>query len=196
MSTDSQEPAVNEVLFARFQRGDEDAFAEVIALYQNRLIGFLRLCCSGREAAEELAQDTFVKLYQQRDRIYSADKILPWMMITARRMAMRESEKVRRRAEFPLSDEALRTIAEAMPATQRDRTELDQTARTLALCMDSLKPLDRELIVLRYFADLKIKEIGDVLSMPIGSVGVKLRRALDRLAKQLSDRGIRQEDLL
>lgn len=196
MPSDSSEPVIDDVLFSRFQQGNEEAFALVIAHFQNRLIGFLRVCCPSREMAEELAQDTFLKLHQQRERIYSADKILPWMMVTARRLAIRETDRWRRRGEIPLTDEVICGLADAIPARQRDRTEREHAARVLAECLNELKPGDRELIMLRYFSDLKLKDISETLSMPMGSVGVKLRRSLDRLGKRLSERGVHQEDLL
>ncbi len=190
------EAALSEEAFRRFQAGDEDAFAQVIELYQARMIGFLMLFTGLRETAEEIAQDAFLKLHKHRESIDGPSKILPWSMITAKRMAIRESGRLFRRLEIPVGPETIRCLGDAVQASQRDSRQREQIAYSLAVSLNGLKRIDRELVVLRFFSGLRIREIGEVLGMPIGTVGVKLRRALDRLAILLEKQGLTREDLL
>src|SRR5690606_6782800 len=118
--TTSTSGAIDEATFRRFVEGDERAFAALIEFYQRRMIGFLRICSPSREVAEELAQDTFIKLYEKRHRIHSPEKVLPWMMVTGRRLAIRESGILRYKTEIRLSQEVLAETIESVAGTQVD----------------------------------------------------------------------------
>lgn len=163
--------------------------------HQERVVAYLRLITGTVEVAEEIAQEAFLKLYHERHRIHGPDKIFPWVMITARRMGMKEMKKMRYRCEFTLAEGSLNGISPPCEGGQTTNMISEELQHILEEEINALKPRERELIALRFFTGLQIKEIADVMKLPMGSVGVYLRRALDRLRQRLERRGYKYEDL-
>ncbi len=60
-----------------------------------------------------------------------------------------------------------------------------ENAETVARALALLEPRDRELIALRYMEDLKLREVADRLDLPLGTVKVRIHRALGRLRKEM-----------
>lgn len=162
--------------------------------FQDRLVAYLRLCTGSVETAEELAQEAFIRLHRERRKIHGPEKLLPWIMVTGRRLAIKEMKRSRYRSEFTVAEGALDGLSPCLGPVQMDRVLEKQLQGILVEEMNSLRPRDREILALRFFAGLQIKEISDTLSLPMGSVGVYLRRALDRLRKRLEERGHSFED--
>lgn len=168
--------------------------AKVVWEHQDRIVAYLKLCTGNMEVAEEIAQEAFLKLYKERERIHGPDKIFPWVMVTARRMGIKEMRKLRYRREFTFAEGALNGLSPHCEGKQTHNIEHEQLNRLLEEEMNALKPRDRELIALRFLSGLQIKEISEVMCLPMGSVGVYLRRALDKLKQRLERRGIKYED--
>lgn len=147
------------------------------------------------EVAEEIAQEAFIKLFRERTRIIGADRILPWMIVTGRRMAIKETRKLSFRNEHAMPDKTIAFLAPASDSTQLQTAGTTEASKIIQDVLNGMRERDREIIVMRYFADLQIKEISEVLSIPMGSVGVFLRRALDKLKEELEARGMKFEDL-
>lgn len=183
-------PDIDERTFAAFQAGDSEAVTRVVLACQDRLVAFLMVFTGRREVAEEIAQEALVKLYGERRRLVDAGRILPWLMITGRRMALRAMSRGQHRLEYNFTNDALDEMAP--PSHPDPAAELlqEEFERHLHSAMTELKPVDRELIALRFFANLQLHEIGEALSMPLGTVGVKLQRALVRLRTVLEKRGL------
>lgn len=183
-------------LFTRFQAGDERAFMAIVEKLHARTIAFARLFTHNCEAAEDVAQEVFVEAWRQRARIDSAAKLRPWLFTLTRRMAGREAGRHNRRAEVSLEDDALAGVEPPVDATQRHGLLDTQVRRELTRALAELSETDRELVTLRFFGGLAIKELSEHLGMPMGSVGVKLGRALEKLRHQLESRGLGIEDFL
>ncbi|GAB4323781.1 MAG: sigma-70 family RNA polymerase sigma factor [Candidatus Sumerlaeia bacterium] len=187
--------------FKRFQAGEPDAVDAIVRAYQHRLVGYLRLWTRRLDLAEEIAQDVFVMAWEQRHQVYSPDKLRPWLFVLARRRAMREMQKRHHAMELSLDEPdgaggRAPAVEPAVPARQGEallsgefRAHLEQALRTLS-------PKDQDLIALRYFGGLSIKELADALGLPMGSVGVKLGRALERLRAWFEARGLGLSDYL
>lgn len=191
----SKKEGVDEQTFRRFKEGCQEAATRVVRIHYPRLVAYLRLMTGSLETAEEVAQEAFLKAYQERAKLLRPESILPWLMLTARRMALREMSRKRHATEFAMDPQMLSFLGESVEANQSRGVRSEELAGGLERAINRLSPGDRELIVLRYFSELQIKEIADTLEMPMGSVGVKLRRALDRLRRHLEEEGIGFEDL-
>jgi len=183
-------------LFCQFQDGDPEALKEIVSLLHTPLITLIKTYTGSQETSEEIAQDAFLKLYQERASLYGPGSVFPWLCITAKRMAGREIGRKRYRVEMPVAEEVIEHMFESetlLPSQTVLRKELGQH---LAAALNKQKEIDRQLILLRFFAGLALREISDALQMPIGSVGTKLQRALKRLRWTLQEKGIRMEDFL
>lgn len=182
--------------FARFRAGDERAFLAIVDRLQARTVAFARLFTHQRETAEDAAQEAFVEAWRQRSRIDGPAQLRPWLFTLVRRIAGREAARRQRRAEFSLEDEVLEAAAPPVEATQRDGLLDGQVRRLLSRALEALPPPDRDLVTLRFFGGLGIRELSEHLGMPMGSVGVKLGRSLEKLRRELESQGLSIEDFL
>ncbi|MBI5153788.1 RNA polymerase sigma factor [Candidatus Poribacteria bacterium] len=185
---------LDDVLFRAFRDGDFAAMQGIVEAYHKRLIGFIRLYTHSYEIAEELTQEVFLLAYQHRAKIRSLEDLRPWLFTVAKREALREIKRKRYTAEILLDEESLRQLSLSVPPEQDYGIRLDELGTQLREVLATLKPRDRELIILRYFMDLQIKEISQVAKIPMGSVGVMLGRALEKLRAEFEKRGLALED--
>jgi RNA polymerase sigma factor (sigma-70 family) len=182
--------------FRRFQEGDPDAACRVVEAFHKRLVGFLYMRVRHRETAEELAQEVFLAAYRQRRDIRDAASLRPWLFTVATRKAMKETAKRRRRPEIAAEEEALAALAPAEEPAQGRGTLAAQSRALLEEAMEGLDEAERELVTLRFFGELPIKEISAALDMPMGTVGVKLGRTLKKIRVHLEGKGLRLEDFV
>lgn len=190
-----EENALDVRTFERFQAGDAEAMTAVVRAYQRRLIGFLCLFTRRRDLAEEIAQEVFLDAYRQREEVYSAANLRPWLFTLAKRKALKEVARRHYAVEISVEEDVLQSVAPPVNPGQERVALTHQLRAILQEAIGELNPLERELVSLRYFGDLPIKEIAVVLKMPMGSVGVKLGRSLKKLRRSLESRGYRIDDL-
>lgn len=182
--------------FGRFQAGDSAAFAAIVRLYQRRLIGFARLFTRQRELAEEVAQETFIAAFQQRREIRGEEKLRAWLFATARRKALKMVSKRQFQCEISVEQDVLEAAAPTVGGGQGRAVLGRQVCHALQAALEELPADERELVTLRFFGGLQIKELAEALSMPMGTVGVKLGRALEKIRKSMTAQGLGLEDFL
>jgi len=187
---------VSAEVFARFQAGEETALLSIAEQLHPRLYGYLRHFCRDGGLAEEVAQEAFLEAFRQRARILGPHQLRAWLYTVARRTALREMARSRHRLEIALDPAALEGVAEAVPPKQANAIHARQAAGYLESALAILNPGERDLITLRYFGGLSIKELAETLGMPMGSVGVKLTRALAKARIELERQGVGPEELL
>lgn len=84
-------------LMNRVKRGDREAFTELVDRHKNGLLGFLTAMTRDRDRAEELAQDTFVRLYESARRYEERGQFVPYLFRIATNLVRSEERKKRRR---------------------------------------------------------------------------------------------------
>jgi len=177
------------------QRGDRDAFGSLLSRYQNRLYRYLLRWVREEATAEDLFQQTWMRVLDNIGRFDPKRNFDAWLFAVARNIAI---DYLRRRRldsldepvgdELPLSE---RVAASAPGALEQVlRTErIERVQKVLA----SQPAVYREILSLRFEEEMKLEEIAEVLGMPLGSVKSRLSRALERmrtafLCLQLEDR--------
>lgn len=133
-------------------------------------------------------------LYRVFDRALAAlprfrgeSRLSTWLYRIAYREGLRHLERTRRLAEREAPLEAAGE-AEADPSFDPERMlERRESAERVAGALALLEPRDRELIALRYLEDLKLRELADRLELPLGTVKVRIHRALKKLQRELDD---------
>lgn len=191
-----QDTSISPSQFADFQRGDEEAMCEIFRRYHKRLIAFVRIYTRNREAAEEVTQEVFLEAYRQRNEIRSASGLRSWLFTVAKRKALRLAGRGNGSFFVDFDNEALEDLSDGHSAQQARELQIKQTGKFLQEALAELKPRDRELVTLRYFGGLQVKEISDILDIPMGSVGVFLSRSLEKIRGSLENQGISIEDLV
>jgi RNA polymerase sigma factor (sigma-70 family) len=138
-----------------------------------RLVGVLSLYCRDRHVAEELAQDTIVRIIGDWGRVRRLDSPSAWAHRVAINLA--NSHLRRRLAER----RALRRLSYRPGVEHHD---LDtSTAVAVRAAVAGLPRRERAVVVLRFFADFSVREVADLLGMPEGTVKTLTARALAEL---------------
>lgn len=173
-------------------RGRQECYGDLLSRYESRLINYLSRMLRNRDAAHDVAQEVFIKIYQALDRYDDRYKFSTWLFRVAQNAAIDYIRKQRvklvsmqtsgsddgegREWEFPSSD----------PGPYRDSRNRERGEAI----QDSIAHLPweyRELIVLRHFGELSYDEIAELKKMPLGTVKNKLFRGRQMLKEKLSD---------
>jgi RNA polymerase sigma-70 factor (ECF subfamily) len=169
---------------AQLRRGDLDALSTLLARYQNRLYRYLLRMVRNQAEAEDLFQVTWIRVAEKIHRYDSKRSFEPWLFALARNVAIDHIRRIRPESlDEPVAGDSGETAA--MRLESRERPVLDgilERERTgrMAVALDQLPVIYRELLTLRFEEEMKLEEIADVLGVPLSTVKTRLRRALDR----------------
>jgi RNA polymerase sigma-70 factor (ECF subfamily) len=153
--------------------GHPEAFEQLVARYHAPLIGFICGRLRDREAAEEVAQEAFVRSYAALAGLRKPESYYAWLFGLADRVAKEQlSEKARARRAVMMKQEQPRR---AEPSNDFD---LDQAIADLPAAY-------REVVLLRYYGELSCVEVAERLDVPLGTVTKRLSRAYEMLRKSL-----------
>jgi RNA polymerase sigma-70 factor, ECF subfamily len=178
---------------ARLRRGDLDALAELISPYQNRLYRYLLRVVRQPAAAEDLFQQTWLRVVE-KIRSFDANRNFDaWLFTLARNLAIDHLRRIQPRSlDEPLSDNAsAETAADQLVSGEPlplDRAAASERARQLAAAIGELPVIYREVLVLRFEEEMKMEEIALVVGMPLSTVKTRLRRSLEQLRRCLETR--------
>lgn len=173
------EPAELELL-QRIQQGDEEALLVLHRRYAGLVYSVAYRVLNEQMAAEEVTQDTFLRLWHRADTFDPArGEFVPWLVTIARRQAI---DTLRRQQRDPLRDPLLLddnpdAWENALPA---DDTQ--STARHLLLDAAAALPDEqRQTIEMAYFWDMSHSQIAARLGLPLGTVKTRLRLGMEKL---------------
>ena len=180
---------------ARFQAGDSDAMEQLFARFQKPLFNFFYRMVGRRETAEDLVQETFLKLCRFGSSFRGSDaKFTTWLYSVAGNQCRDYLRHSARRPETPLGDLEENYSEDIMdiPSASGDSSVEEHLIRMelraeLKAAIHSLPEKERTAIVLREYHDLEYKEIAEILGCPLGSVKVLIFRARQRLRGKLGD---------
>lgn len=163
-----REAAADELLVIRCQLGERGAFDALIARWAGPLAAYARRVTQDRDAAAELTQDIWLRVFRGIGRLRDPQRFRSWLFGIAHR-AFADSLR-QRYAALPLAEgNADAVIDETAP----DHETLDLVERGLV----SLPPVEREILTLFYLQELSIAEIAEALSIASGTVKSRLHRA-------------------
>ena len=176
-----------ERLVSRCQRGDSEAWSQVVDRFQALVYSIPKKYGLTEEDAADVFQTTFQSLLKNIDRISAAAALPKWLAVTA----ARESLKIRRiRGRTVDSEAATRTLDEVVAGEESDaeRTavEADQARRVREAVADMSEKC-RKLLELLYFEDdVSYQDVSTLLNIPVGAIGPTRARCLDKLRRELT----------
>ena len=181
---------------ARLRRGDLEALAALVQRYQHRLYRYLLRLVRQPAEAEDLFQQTWLRVASQIRRFDPRRNFDAWLFTLARNLAIDHL----RRAHLQSLDEHDEDGATMTPAALRascpapiDVVMAHERARFVAAALDDLPVLYREVLALRFEEEMKLEEIAEVLDAPLSTVKSRLRRGLENLRGTLDARFSRTE---
>ena len=172
---------------AKIARGlrdrDMELLADLVERYQQRLVRYLLYLTGRRDYAEDLAQETWIRVLQRGSQYNGRQRFDPWLFAIARNLAidyLRQKRKAVQTDSLPDDrDEILLVSSSAFsPFEAAARSE---DALRLAGQLQILSPLYREALLLRFQEDLSLAEIAQVLGAPMTTVTSRIYRGLAAL---------------
>lgn len=174
----------DEELATLVQGKNEQAFGVLMSRYQPRLLRYGRRFLSELDPIEDVVQEVFIKTYQNIRSFDTSRPFSPWIYRIAHNMFV---SALRRNSRLPFItvDFDLFPAYVAYEIDPAGDEEREQVRAMIDRGLKALAPMYREVIILYYLEQLNYQEIADVLHLPIGTVGVRLRRAREALKKHV-----------
>jgi RNA polymerase sigma-70 factor (ECF subfamily) len=161
----------------------EQAFERLVPAYRRRVIGLAYSVLRDRAAAEDLAQEVFVKLWRALPRYDGRARLSTWIYAITRNAAI--SALRTRRRSVSLSDPAV--LAEAENREAAPDPALGDSA--LWRHVDALPEKQRQAVILYYQDERTVDEVAAMMGMPVNTVKTHLHRARAILAAALATTG-------
>lgn len=179
-------------LVAKAIRGKEDGFEELVRRYQRPIIGYVFRMLGNYDAALDVTQEVFIKVYNSLRKYSPEYKFSTWIYRIAHNAAidhMRRNSVSQQSLETESPDGAYQLQIESpipSPEQDRERSEWRSEINSVVKCLPSAY---RELINLRHGRDLSYDEIADITSLPLGTVKNRLFRAREMMRDIFVERG-------
>jgi len=167
---------------ARLCRGDTSGLAGLMDRHQDRLFRYLLRLLGDRSVAEDVFQQTWLRV-AERIRRYDAERpFAPWLVTLARNLAL---DLLRRRRPESL-EETAEPLAPPSGSDPLERAMARQSSARVEAALGALSALDREVLTLRFEDELALPELAATLGVPLPTAKARLYRALERLRARLA----------
>lgn len=169
----------DEMLMTAVRRGGVVDLAPLFERHSRRLFGFLRGFVGCPSTAEDLVQETFMRILRYRRSYRPGQPFLPWLLGIGRNVAWAQ---LKTGARMPLAE------MPELPDAGCAETDLFERERAgwLTRALELLPAGDREILLLSYFEGLRHRDIADLVESTPGAVKVRLHRARKALRRRLA----------
>jgi RNA polymerase sigma-70 factor (ECF subfamily) len=182
-------------LVVRAIAGREDGFEELVRRYQRPIVAYVYRMVGDYDAALDLTQEVFIKVYNSLARYRAEYKFSTWIYRIAHNAAIDHLRRHNTRFE-DLERESgdgsgsyERPLASGAP-TPEQLSERSERRAEIEEVVENLSPAYRELITLRHALDFSYDEIAEVTGLPLGTVKNRIFRAREAMREELLSRGI------
>jgi len=177
-------------LIRSFQAGDTEAFDVLVTRYKERIYSSILFFVKDTYLAEDLFQDVFIKIIDtlKNKRYTEEGKFLPWALRIAHNLCVDYFRKVKRTPAIKTSDDQdifeVINVSQEAPDQKLMRGESHDKVRRM---LDLLPEEQREIIVLRHYANLSFKEIAEITNCSINTALGRMRYGLINLRKMMTE---------
>jgi RNA polymerase sigma-70 factor (ECF subfamily) len=176
----------DEKLILRFQEGDINAYNELVKRYKDRLLNFVFRYFNNKEQAEDVVQDTLIKLYTHASYYKNIAKFSTWIFTIAKNNALTELRKNKRKQTDSLwTDDGKVIDINSNDQTLDRRVQNEIAVDQLNKFLDEIPENFRMAVVLRDFQELSYDEISKILEIPIGTIKSRINRGRIQLAEKM-----------
>jgi RNA polymerase sigma-70 factor (ECF subfamily) len=180
---------------AQARAGRETAYRELIGRYERPVFSIIYRLVRDRELAEDLAQDTFIKVLNALDRYDPKQKFSSWIFKIAHNTAI---DRLRKREVDTLSldgspnartaddVEATRIVVASTEESPEEYAASREIGTEIEKALARLRPEYRTAIILWHIEDRPYEEIAEIMEIPLGTVKTFIHRARNELRKHLA----------
>lgn len=181
----------DEQLVRSFINGDADAISQLIHRYKEKVFTTIKVLIKDRYTAEDIFQELFIKVIDtlQKDKYNEEGKFSGWLMRITHNLCMDHFRKMRSRPVITTSDDRdiFNTLHFAAAAADHTITK-QQTQTILRKMIDHLPQEQRDVIILRHYADMSFKDIAKHLKCSINTALGRMRYGLINLRKMMNEK--------
>ncbi len=180
-------------LIRAFQEGNASALEILINRYKDKIFSSILFLVKDKYLAEDLFQDVFIKVIDtlRNNRYTEEGKFLPWALRISHNLCVDYFRKVKRSPAIKTSDDRdifeVINVVEDSPETKMMQAQSHDRVRKM---LDMLPEEQREVIVLRHFADMSFKDIAQITNCSINTALGRMRYGLINLRKVMLERQI------
>ncbi len=188
MSKATDKRPSDEDLIERFQNGDLYAFDLIVKRYKEQLLNFVYRFVGNQEEAEDIVQETFLRVYRKRKAYKRIAKFSTWIYTIAGNLSRTELRRRKRRKLFSVSEMGFEDRDyEISDEVYNPENKVDGLIQEEIIHreINNLSPRFREVIILRDVQELSYEEISKIIKVPIGTVKSRVNRGRLKLQTQL-----------
>lgn len=176
-------------LITRFIKGEESCFEKLINRHKNKVFAYISLYIRDQALAEDIFQDTFLKVIQSvKSGKYSDNgKFLSWVMRIAHNLIIDNFRRVKQMNTISndnYESDLFNSVKLADGNIENDliKRQIQKDVRTMISCLPDDQ---REVVILRHYADLSFREIADITGVSINTALGRMRYALINMRKMM-----------
>ncbi len=173
-------------------KGDQNAYADIVNLYQHKLYQICYRMLGNKQEAEDIAQEAFVRAYINLHSYDQKRKFSTWIYRIATNLCIDRIRK--KKPDYYLDAEVAGTDGLDMYSQIAADEQLPEEAAMQMELQDRIQyeisrlpDKYRSVIVLKYIEELSLQEISEILDMPLGTVKTRIHRGREALRKQLNN---------
>lgn len=183
----------DQALIDLYLQGNEKSFAELLHRHQQKIYTSIYLFVKDREQAEDLFQDVFIKIIDtlKKGGYNHEGKFSQWAIRIAYNMCVDQFRRNKRRTKVSGNDEFdIFDVLELPDENREDELIRSETHSRIRQLVDQLPEEQREVVILRHYADMSFKEISQLTRVSINTALGRMRYALINIRKMMEERAI------
>ncbi|MBJ6368932.1 RNA polymerase sigma-70 factor [Snuella sp. CAU 1569] len=181
--------SARESVFLRFKRGDEVAFKFYFDKYYNNIVGFCVQFLHDEDKAKSVAQEAFIKLWLNREKVSKKTGIPAFLYTAAKSKCLnqiRHNKVVSKYKDFKLQEKEQQLNQEVLQALNFDSMNLTELKETIDKAIQDLPERCREVFIKRRIENKKNREIAEELGVSVKAVEANMTRAIKELNIKLA----------
>ncbi len=172
------------------QKGDKEKFSILMDRYKAKLFRYGRKFLANEDNIDDVVQEVFIKTYQNIRSFDASQKFSPWIYRIAHNTYINAIKKISRGPIYTFDFDTIVSHPVYEDPLVKE-TEDAEIKKVIDESLEALSPQYREIVVLYYSEELSYKEIADILHIPIGTVGIRLKRAKEIIRKNILKRSVK-----
>lgn len=181
-------------LIQRFIKGEESCFGQLIHRHKNKVFAYISLYIRDQALAEDIFQDTFMKVIQsvKTGKYQDNGKFISWVMRIAHNLIIDHFRRIKQMNTVSNDDyeSDLFNSKKFAESTVEDNMIRKQIQKDVRKMISQLPEDQREVVILRHYAGLSFKEIADITDVSINTALGRMRYALINMRKIMEEKKI------
>lgn len=185
----------DEELALKIQKGESECFGFLMERYTDKLTRYGKKFLSNLDNIEDIVQDVFIKTYQNIQDFDTSLKFSSWIYRIAHNAFVNGLKKQQKSIILmPDFDLDIFMSHHKYIDPKIEEREYKELTQMIEKGIDSLKPKYKEVIILHFLEHMSYKDISDILRIPIGTVGIRVKRAKEQLKKIYTEMNINPQE--